>query len=106
MEKVQSNLLKAYRQARPHFGLREMSKETGIQLTRMHRLLNGSEMKVKELRIIQELLNQEKGEELSSFLHMAEECADKLNSTVLDKLIAQMKRELHLLKLKERLQFA
>ena len=53
--------------------LKEISKDTGIQVTRVFRLMHGKEMKIGEFEIFQEKVfnNFEKG---SSVLELANEC--------------------------------
>lgn len=44
----QESILKQYRRAFPDRTLKSISLDTGIQMTRVFRLFNGSEMKLKE----------------------------------------------------------
>ncbi len=57
--KLQTRVLKQYRLYFPNDTLRDVSARTNIQLTRVFRLFNGKAMKVKELEIFEDLIEQE-----------------------------------------------
>lgn len=54
--KTAEKILKSYLKTFAKPTLRELSEDSGIQLTRLFRLLNGQEMKVSELEILQRRL--------------------------------------------------
>ena len=58
MENSQSKILKKYMSSEKKMTLKKMSIETGIQMTRCFRILNGSEMKLDEYETIKKVLNQ------------------------------------------------
>lgn len=53
----QQNILKKYREIFPKKPLRVTSQETGINLTRVFRIFNGSEMKISEFEAFENVLN-------------------------------------------------
>jgi len=55
---LQQKTLQRYRQLFPNETLREISHRTGIQITRVFRLLNGKTMKVVELEAFEKAINQ------------------------------------------------
>ena len=59
---LQNNILKSYRTHYPQDTLREISQRTGIQLTRIFRLLNGSSMKLSEYELFHDLIENEKNQ--------------------------------------------
>lgn len=54
----QTFILNEFKKQNPNLVLREISKLTGLSLSRVYRIFNGSNMKVKELEIFERLLNQ------------------------------------------------
>lgn len=56
---LQTNILKEYRNLFPTETLREISQRSGIQLTRIFRLLNGSSMKLSEYEVFHEIIEKE-----------------------------------------------
>ena len=56
---LQTNILKDYRSLFPQDTLREISNRTGIQLTRVFRLLNGSPMKLAEYESFYDIIDLE-----------------------------------------------
>lgn len=55
---LQSRVLKEYRQHYPLHTLREISALTGIQLTRVFRLMNGAAMKLEEFEQFNEAIGE------------------------------------------------
>ena len=58
---MQENILKSYQQQFPKNTFLQISKQTGIQITRIFRIFNGSEMKINEYFIFKDLLENSKG---------------------------------------------
>lgn len=56
MESLQKKTLDEYKRIFPKDSLKIISKKTNIQITRVFRIFNGSEMKVKELESFLEVL--------------------------------------------------
>lgn len=59
---LQQKTLHRYRQLFPHQPLREISANTGIQITRVFRLFNGKIMKVGELEAFEKAINEKLSE--------------------------------------------
>jgi GTP cyclohydrolase FolE2 len=57
---LQQKILRDYRKCFPHDTLKEMNQRTGIQMSRIFRIMNGLEMKVTEYENIQQAISQEK----------------------------------------------
>lgn len=64
---LQFKILSDFREKYPDLTLKQISKLTGIQITRVFRLFNGSEMKLKEYEMFQNTLKQEGDEEDNRF---------------------------------------
>ncbi len=79
--------------------LKEISKDTGIQVTRVFRLMHGKEMKIGEFEIFQEKVfnNFEKG---ASILDLANECLLKLGNQKIEEVDEFLRRTLNIAELK------
>lgn len=53
----QQIIMKQYKKNYPNQTLRQMSEQTGIQFTRLHRIFQGHEMKISEYEVFQKLIN-------------------------------------------------
>lgn len=94
---LQQSILNRYRSANPTDTLKEISKKTGIQLTRVFRLMNGSEMKLKEYEAFEQALIQEqRGINTIDFLEKSKNCLLTLPPKTLQLLNIEMN---HLLKI-------
>ena len=80
--------------------LKEISKDTGIQLTRVFRILHGKEMKLKEFEIFQKksFFNLDKSLKIVS---LANECAFKLDEKNILEITNIMKRNIKVSELKK-----
>ena len=74
---VQSIVLKQFNEKYPNAKLREISEKTGIQITRVFRILNGAEMKVSELEKFQGATETSKSP--LRFLKLSKDCAVTLS---------------------------
>lgn len=74
---VQTIVLKQFREIYPNAKLKEISAKTGIQITRVFRLLNGAEMKVSELESFQKLIENPRTNK--GFLEISKSCALSLS---------------------------
>lgn len=74
---VQVLILKLFKEAYPNAKLKDISDKTGIQITRVFRLMNGAEMKVSELESFQSLLQDPKSN--SKFIEISKSCALNLS---------------------------
>lgn len=70
---VQKIVLKQFREVYPSAKLKEISEKTGIQITRVFRILNGAEMKVSELESFQVLVQDPKRNK--KFIDISHDCA-------------------------------
>ena len=79
--------------------LKEISKDTGIQLTRVFRILHGKEMKLKEFEIFQKksFFNLENS---LNIVLLANECAFKLDEGKVLEITNFMKRSIKISELK------
>ena len=58
MQNLQTSILSEYTNTFPKDTLKEISLKTGIQITRVFRIFNGSEMKISEYESFQNSLKQ------------------------------------------------
>lgn len=91
---LQTSVLNQYKQAFPSHKLKETAGHTGIQISRLFRVLNGSEMKLKEYEAFEACLSKEMS--TNEFILTAKECLEKLNPNRKKLLHAQMKKALKL----------
>ena len=91
---LQSRILKEYRQQFPHHTLREISALTGIQLTRVFRLMNGAAMKLEEYELLSEVIGEKNQIRFSggAFQLSAQTAQEILNENELSKLSALIDR--------------
>lgn len=91
---LQDKTLHRYRLFFPKETLREISSRTGIQITRVFRLLNGKPMKVEELEAFEKVINQKIAENpnFSRLNYVVEEAASLLTNEELGKIADYMER--------------
>lgn len=58
MDTLEKEIIRRYRQVYPKDTLKMISEKTGIQITRVFRIMNGKPMKVKELEVFERVINQ------------------------------------------------
>lgn len=94
---LQSRILKEYRQHYPQHTLREISLQTGIQLTRVFRLMNGSSMKLEEFESFSQAIGLKSQAEYqgSGFQRCALKAQQILNEIELNKLTEVIERHIH-----------
>jgi len=92
---LQTNILKDYRALFPQDTLREISNRTGIQLTRVFRLLNGSPMKLAEYESFYDLIELEntKSENISA-LKLLRSHGHKLSGSEMSKIYDFIQRKI------------
>ena len=88
MNNIQEQILNEYKNKFPNDGLKEISLKTNIQLTRVFRLFNGSEMKLKEYEAFKNIIVDNKE---SRFASLANTCELSLSQNKLNTLMAYMK---------------
>ena len=64
---LQETVLTKFKAAYPGLSLKEVAELTGIQVTRVFRIFNGSEMKLKEFEVLEKIL-QERNESGETFV--------------------------------------
>ena len=92
---VQSIVLQQFNEAHPKAKLKEISERTGIQITRVFRILNGAEMKVTEWERFQKASLSRTN--IDSFTLIAKRCSLKLSPQRRKHLQAYMEQALSLL---------
>jgi hypothetical protein len=97
----QRKILEQYLSLLTHYTLKSISIETGIQLCRVFRLLNGSPMKLQEYEIFVKLINHKIGL-CKGLAEMAQECTEKLSTVDIQDLAKHMERKLKVWNLKNR----
>ena len=98
MTNLQTTLINRYQTTYPADTLKEVSNKTGIQITRVFRLFNGSEMKISEYESFEKALKESKNQ--NEFFQLSKECFSHLNKERLNYLSAFMKQSLKLIQLK------
>lgn len=98
---LQKAVLEQYKHAYPKDTLKEISSKTNIQITRVFRLLNGSEMKISEYAAFEKCLPT--NQSTSEFIQTANQCLTKLEPERKKMLLAQMKHALKINFLKQML---
>ena len=93
MPEIQEQLLKRYQNLMNDPTLREIAADTGIQLTRIFRLFNGSEMRLKEYLLFKNRVADLEGIE-SDLLALVGKLEKGLPSNRLQKLKRSLSREL------------
>jgi hypothetical protein len=96
---LQKKILKQYLQVSNSPTLKEIAQDTGIQITRVFRLLNGSTMKINEYETFRNIIQQKKcGSEIDALFSS---CCLLLSSDSLKEIEMIMKRKLELYKIKQ-----
>ena len=99
---LQNAILKEFNSIFPNVPLREVSSLTGIQITRVFRLYNGSEMKLKEYEAFQLAISQKMLKATSSrFFENSKRCLDELSPQRLKEINSQIETALSLSQLRK-----
>lgn len=69
MSELQQTILKKYFELHGKQPIRKLAKDTGIQSTRVFRIMNGSEMKIGEYEKFKSLLNEKNENQIDSYFH-------------------------------------
>lgn len=97
---LQKIILDQYMQLNKGPTLQKIAKDTGIQLTRVFRLFNGSTMKLSEYQIFQQRVREKMG--LSESLEViALDCSLKLSPAAILEIEIYLKRKIEIWKLKQ-----
>lgn len=95
---IQKKVISEYMRLRENPPLRVIANDTGIQITRIHRILRGHEMKLSEYElfanVVKKYQESENFYDTNEFVNLAKVCFDKLSLNCLQELQYQMEREL------------
>lgn len=95
---LQNQILRLYKDNYPKSTLQSISEQTGIQITRVFRIFNGSEMKISEYEIFNSILKRSKHNR--ELIKVAEECLEKLSIDRNQFILSQLKHALKIENLK------
>lgn len=90
MSNLQEKTLAKYKSIYPNHTLKEISKVTNIQVTRVFRIFNGSEMKLKELESFQNAIKSIKPNSEKRMIDLIKECSQKLSKAKLNNLLCDL----------------
>ena len=107
MNTLEKEIIRRYRQVFPHDTLKVISQKTGIQITRVFRIMNGKPMKVSELESFENILNIECGEKknLTEIDRLTKLAAATLSVGELEHIIKIIERKLDNFELKRQTTF-
>ena len=96
MVNLQKLILKKYNLVHNHPTLRFISEDTGIQITRVFRIINGHEMKLSEYERFQSSIDNslQKCNQGNDLYNMAELCIDHLSHESIEEIKDVMDRKL------------
>jgi hypothetical protein len=89
---LQKSIIKQYKEIYPKDKLKDISHKTGIQITRIFRILNGSEMKLREYEVFEQIVNQTTNN--AAIVALAKVCLTSLSSARRATLISNMQHAL------------
>lgn len=95
---LQRTILNRYLELNEKPTLKKIAKDTGIQLTRVFRILNGSTMKLSEYQIINKKVQEKLGLQ-ESLESLASECEKILSPEAISDLEVYLKRKREVWKL-------
>ncbi|MDO9183202.1 MAG: hypothetical protein Q7U04_12375 [Bacteriovorax sp.] len=97
---LQKTILKQYMLLNEEPTLKNIASDTGIQVTRVFRLFNGSTMKLCEYQVFQRKVKEKMG--LTDTLEaMAFDCSLKLSTEAIRDIEAYLKRKMEIWKIKQ-----
>ena len=97
---LQKLVTKRYMHLNNNPTLRNIAKDTGVQITRTFRILNGAPMKLSEYEIFNQRI-REKMNSVGRLENLVEECSLKLTPIEIDELNAFLNKKLKLLNFRE-----
>lgn len=86
MYSKQVDVLNKYAQAKGKQTLREISQDTGINTSRLFRLMNGYEMKISEYQIFERKLEEYEFGEHQRVLELMKHCLSSLESPTIEEI--------------------
>lgn len=95
---MQEAIIKHYKEVNQKLTLREISEDTGIQITRVFRLINGNQMKLSEYEKFDKAIRKKTSPEASfnELVPLANICSHKLTINQILEVIEFMERKLHI----------
>lgn len=102
---LQNAILTQFKQAHPEWTLRDIAAATGIQVTRVFRVFNGSEMKLSEYEKFEQVINSRPGtgsSEAREFFELSQECLGSLGPEKLKEMAKQLHRQLKIRRIKNK----
>ena len=97
---LQKTILSQYMLLNEGPTLKKIMKDTGIQITRVFRLFNGSTMKLSEYQIFQQKVKEKMG--LTDTLEeLARDCSLKLSPQAIKEIETDLKRKIEIWKIKQ-----
>lgn len=88
--KLQSKVLDRFKKNYPDLSYKQISNLTGIEKSRVFRIFNGSELKISELEIFDNLNHKATTPGNIEFIDTAKKCLTTLNKKILNKLLLEM----------------
>lgn len=103
MNTLEKEIIRRYRQVFPHDTLKAISEKTGIQITRVFRIMNGKPMKVRELEVFESILNLEckENKNLTEIERLTKIATSTLSIKELDHIIQFIERKIQNVELKK-----
>lgn len=102
MNTLEKEIIRRYRQVFPNDTLKMISEKTGIQITRVFRIMNGKPMKVRELELFESILNLEckENKNLTEIERLTKLASSTLSIKELEHIIAFIERKIQNVELK------
>ena len=100
---MQQTILNAYQKQFPSQTFQNISKQTGIQVTRIFRIFNGSEMKLGEYITFKSIIDQKRGAD-QKFQELFDHALMTLPNESLRELRSSLEKKKRIYQLKERSQ--
>lgn len=96
MNTLEKEVIRRYRQVFPKDTLKSISEKTGIQITRVFRIMNGKPMKVRELEIFERILKSQCREtkKLTEIERLTKLAVSYLSVRDLDQIVQYIERKI------------
>ncbi len=95
----QKQIINEYQALYPHHTLRKMSEQTGIQMTRIFRVINGQEMKLSEYEAFRKAINIKVYRNDNDFFELLQESLELLSAESLNEIKLTLMQKLSMKKL-------
>lgn len=99
MSRLQDIVIRNYKQTYPQDKLKDIASKTSIQITRVFRLLNGSEMKLKEYEAFEKAIAPDKTQ--VQLINQFKYCLNELDPSSIDFLSGQLMHLVQINKFKQ-----